>query len=88
MKRLIYIFGILLCIVFTLNSCTREWLEVKRDQSIIVPSTLRDLGLLLNDASTQSKVYIALSEISTDDYFLTSQNWQSSATPAERNGYL
>ena len=88
MKRLIYIFGILLCIVFTLNSCTREWLEVKRDQSIIVPSTLRDLGLLLNDASTQSKDYIALSEISTDDYFLTSQNWQSLATPAERNGYL
>lgn len=69
-------------------SCSDDWLEVKRDRSLIVPSTLKDLSLLLNDATTLAKDYVALSEISSDSYFLSDETWQSLATVVERNGYI
>jgi tetratricopeptide (TPR) repeat protein len=79
---------ILTSTIIVATSCSEDWLEVKRDRSLIVPSTLKDLSLLLNDATTLAKDYIALSEISSDSYFLSDETWQSLATVVERNGYI
>lgn len=73
--------------VFLLTSCSKDWLEAKRDISVIVPSTLKDMRLLLNNHFPTAYDSKILMELSTDDYFLT-ETYFNSRTELERNYYI
>lgn len=68
-------------------SCGKEWLEVKRDRALVVPQSLRDLRMLLTNESDINKDYVALSELSCDDYYSPAAFF-SSASATERTAYI
>lgn len=84
-KTITYI--MLLCL-FTLLSCKKEWLEEKRSKSFIIPATLTDMRLLLNDVLTISRDYRSLAEASADDHYLTDDRWAALGTASSRNLYI
>ncbi|WP_353151570.1 RagB/SusD family nutrient uptake outer membrane protein [Chryseobacterium sp.] len=62
--------SLLVLIVSMLISCSKEWLEEKQDIKLIVPTTLNDMDLLLNEEYLQYDARGA-SEIACDDYEFT-----------------
>ncbi|MBN9293584.1 MAG: RagB/SusD family nutrient uptake outer membrane protein [Flavobacteriia bacterium] len=82
MKKIFYI------IIFVLlTSCRKDWLEAKRDISVIVPTTLVDMRLLLNYHITTASDGRSISEFLADDYFLTT-TYYNGRTDTERGLYL
>ncbi|MBE8721362.1 RagB/SusD family nutrient uptake outer membrane protein [Sphingobacterium pedocola] len=80
-KFLIYTAAVLLA-----TSCS-DFLDVKPDQKMAIPKTLEHADLLLNDYSSMNASYPTLGEISADDYFLRTNNWQSISVMDERQAY-
>ena len=62
--NILHIFIVLLC-----SSCA-EFLDKKPDIKLVVPKTLMDADLLLNDYATMNTGYPVLGEIGADDYYL------------------
>ncbi|WP_129715534.1 RagB/SusD family nutrient uptake outer membrane protein [Pedobacter sp. SYP-B3415] len=82
MKKSIYI-TLLFCTFFV--GCEQDFLAVKPDQKLVVPSTVRDAQALM-DNSTMNADGPYLGEVSAGDYVLTAAFW-SSMTPEIRNAY-
>src|SRR5204863_9069584 len=74
-----------------LSSCKKqdEFLNAKPDQALIVPSSLSDYQLLINNESVFNlNGDPALGTITADDdYYVTDDVWAGGAAP-ERNGYI
>lgn len=66
--KLLYIIITLLLFTIT-TSCSKDWLEQKRDISLIVPTTLKDLRLLLNNDRPMAQDGRIFVELAADDYF-------------------
>ncbi|MBE8719952.1 RagB/SusD family nutrient uptake outer membrane protein [Sphingobacterium pedocola] len=79
---LLYVLPALLC-----TGCS-GFLDIKPDQKMAIPNTLEHADLLLNDYTSMNTGYPALGEISADDYFLRSNNWQSISDMDERQAYI
>lgn len=75
MKRYYKLFIALLTLLIT-SSCSKEWLEEKQNIKLIVPTTLNDMELLLNDDVFQLDARGA-SEIACDDYEFTLEQFNS-----------
>ena len=90
MKQLLlkYLFTMLLCVQLLISSCSEDWLEVKRDRALIVPATLKDMRLLLTDEFSVVSDNIGISGILTDEYYLSTETWQTLITVVEKNGYI
>jgi hypothetical protein len=71
---------------FSLNSC-KKYLEAKPDQSIATPSTISDLLGILNSYNYMNGSYPSASEVSSDDYFLTTSSYDKLGDP-QREYYL
>jgi starch-binding outer membrane protein, SusD/RagB family len=68
-KRLIKFFFIL-TILISLTSC-KKWLDERQNDSLAVPTSLKDLQALLDDkANLNEKITPSMLEASADDYFL------------------
>ncbi|SEM85649.1 SusD family protein [bacterium A37T11] len=82
-KRILFFIN---CFCLLLFSCSDQWLEVKRDISLTVPSTLDDIRALLNiDLLRYDN--IGLAEESADEYEVTDITFNA-RTPRERAAYL
>lgn len=81
------IYLITILILTTLLSCKKQWLDAKPSKSLIVPSSLSDYQQILDNTSIFNNGLAALSEISSDNYYVTYANWQSSGSVLERNSY-
>lgn len=66
-------------------SCSTEWLDVKPDQSLVVPTSLDDLEALLDNSSVMNSG-MGLVGLATDDYEVTDPNDYNTAQ--ERNAYI
>ncbi len=86
MKKLIRIISFFIILSISL-SCEKDFLEKKPDSSIIVPFTLDDLQLLL-DNNTVMNVTPGISTIASDDFVVSETAWQSLSTPIQRNCYI
>lgn len=76
-------------IVFlSLIACEKDWLEEKRSLSLIVPTTLKDMRLLLNNATVLANDYAGLLEVSGDDYYLTNTTYQALSFLPEKNAHI
>lgn len=78
----------LVLIALSLTSCDEDWLEVKRDRALIVPSTLNDMRLMLRDEVKVSRDNNNLIQISGDDYYIPYTNYQATNSPIIRNTYV
>ncbi|KEQ29119.1 hypothetical protein N180_09740 [Pedobacter antarcticus 4BY] len=75
MKR--YITHILLFVSIAAVFSCKKYLDVKPDKSQVVPVSLDDCQALLNNAGVLYTLYPSTAEISSDDYYLTSEVWTS-----------
>ncbi|MEI9809088.1 MAG: RagB/SusD family nutrient uptake outer membrane protein [Bacteroidota bacterium] len=71
---------------FPLVSCKKEWLDAKPDQSLVVPSTLKDLQSSLDNTLIFNVAGPNLGELGCDDYYLTSTTFQT-RSDIDRNTY-
>ncbi|WP_257669182.1 RagB/SusD family nutrient uptake outer membrane protein [Parapedobacter tibetensis] len=80
---------LLLIVVLFLCSCGKEFLNIKRDGSQIIPYTLADYQSILDNVNVfnfDSGNRLAI--IGGDEYFLSDQSYASLTAPYEKNGYL
>lgn len=75
-----------LIVVFLHGSC-KEYLDYKPNIKMAIPKTLEDAELLLNNYSDMNTGYPNQREISSDDYFLTYNNWLAMTEIDHRNLY-
>ncbi|MBX2896816.1 MAG: RagB/SusD family nutrient uptake outer membrane protein [Cyclobacteriaceae bacterium] len=85
MKR-ISIISIITVIMCT-TACHEDWLEIKRDRSLIVPQTLKDMRLLLRHETLLSRDYISLLTVSSENFYVPIELFNT-RSPLERNAYL
>lgn len=70
-----------------LSSCN-NYLDLKPDAKMVIPKTLEDCELLLNDYSTMNTKYPSYGEVAADNYYLTSSSWKAISDIDERNVYI
>lgn len=70
-----------------MTSC-EKFLDEKPDIKLVVPKSLDDADLLLNDYSTMNDNYPLYGELGNDDYFLTKELWEAASDIDQRNSYV
>ncbi len=69
-------------------SCSDSFLNVKPNKKQVVPTTLEDLDLLLQDTRTLNSFWPSVQEIAADDLFLETSRWNSLINLTQRNAYI
>lgn len=87
-NHLFKILGCFLWIAF-LPSCQDEFLDIKPDTELVVPTTLSDFQALLDHGAVMHRgTAHNLAEIGSDDYFIATDAWELVPQPEQRNGYI
>lgn len=73
--------------VGSVSSCTR-YLDAVPDKTLIIPNTLEDLQSLLDAYAVLNDNYPSAIEIMSDDYYLTTPDWQSLSNTTNRDMYV
>ncbi|OSZ77212.1 hypothetical protein CAP36_12420 [Chitinophagaceae bacterium IBVUCB2] len=84
MKRLSICLGAIT--LLALFSCKKNWLDEKPNKALVIPSTLQDCQILLDNNQRLNTREPAIGEIGADNYFKYFADWQSAQEP-ERNMY-
>lgn len=72
-----------------LNSCGKEFLDVKRDKTQVTPESLEDFRALLDDDGYMNYNFpVQLGVIGADEYYVSSADWMALADPIDKNGYI
>lgn len=74
MKKRIY--PLIAGIILLTSACKKDWLDAKSDSSTIVPQTLEDMKLLLNNSVLNTN-YTAIGEASSDDIIVSNSVFNS-----------
>ncbi|WP_316747114.1 RagB/SusD family nutrient uptake outer membrane protein [Pedobacter gandavensis] len=77
---------LILPLFMNLISCQKDFLEIKPDQKLLVPTTLTDMQALLDNSNIVNRG-IGLNAVAADDYELNNETLMSFISPAERNSY-
>lgn len=85
MKRFIILFYTFFFGIITIGC--KDFLDVRPDKSLVIPSTLEDLQAILDDYNNQvsDPTY---GEISADDYYLTDAGWTTVPEEGHRRAYI
>ena len=86
MKR-IKLFWIYIILSLFNIGCMKEFLEIKREKSQVIPSKLEDYLALL-DYNLNYNFPSQLSEIGSDDYYVLDEQWSSLTSPVHKNAYI
>ncbi|WP_181182441.1 RagB/SusD family nutrient uptake outer membrane protein [Sphingobacterium lumbrici] len=65
-----------------------DFLSVKTDKSMIIPSTLEDFRALIDKADVMNQTLPYLSHLSSDDFFILTNNYASLTNILKRNAYV
>lgn len=80
---------ILIIGLLALCSCGKEFLNIKRDGSQVIPHTLSEYQSILDNVELFNfDSGNRLAVIGGDEYFLSDESYASLQTPYERNGYI
>lgn len=85
MKRLSIYLGVIT--LLALFSCKKDWLDEKPNKALVIPSTLQDCQILLDNNQRLNNREPAIGEIGADNYFKLYADWQASQE-IERNMYI
>jgi len=88
MNKNSYTLSALLAVGMILFSCQDTFLDAKPDKSLLVPTTLEDFEMLLDNETEVMNRVPALGEMSCDDYYTTDEGWTGLSTAIERNAYI
>ena len=83
MKLKILLFTILIC---SLSSCQEDWLEEKRSISMVVPQTLNDMRMILNNNRLFYIEGTFYADASADNYYIT-ESIYNALDQSSRNHY-
>lgn len=84
-----YLMLIGLLSIVILNSCGKEFLEIKRDKKQVTPESLNDLRALLDDDGFMNYNFpVQLGVIGADEYHVSSGEWTALTSPIDKNGYI
>lgn len=86
--KLIYIWTAILILVVLQTGCMKEFLDIKREKSQVIPKTLSDYESIMHHIFMNSFTSHQLGEIGCDDYYLNDQQWQLLSNPISKNGYI
>lgn len=79
----------LVAVTLIINGCKKDFLDAKPRTTIVAPSSLKDLQLLLQNSDVLNSCTPALPLMGGDEYvFVDYSNWQSGYTATERNSYI
>jgi len=68
-------------------SCSKEFLEKKSDQKLLVPTSLSDFQLLLDNYNVMNKT-AGLGMVASDDFYVTNQGYENGLSEVERSAYI
>jgi tetratricopeptide (TPR) repeat protein len=71
-KNILFVFASVVML-----SCKKNWIEVKSDKALDVPTSIEDFQALLDNANIMNDNRPSLGEISADNYYLTDVLWDS-----------
>lgn len=74
------------CFLFAFGC--KQYLDVKPDKKLVVPSTVRDIEALLNNTRIFNIAYPGMGEVAAGDFYLLSANWKALSSPSVRNSYI
>lgn len=75
--------------IVLLVACRKDFLELKSDKKLVVPSSAKDLQALMdNTTAMNSQGDPSLGELGADDYFLTDARWETMSLAYQRNAYV
>jgi tetratricopeptide (TPR) repeat protein len=77
---------LIMLLVICLTSCKKEWLDVKPDISLVVPTSISDYQALLDNSSLMNTSLAGLGTISDDNFYLTAASFKA-LTLQERSAY-
>ncbi len=69
------------------TSCTKDFLDAKPDESLVVPNRLRDFQALLDNSQVMNTRHPSIGQLGTDDFYMTYDRWTSYSTTRYRNAY-
>ena len=80
----------LLLIILLLGcvACNESFLDIKPDKKLVVPSTLDDLQALLDYFDVHNSNTPGMGELSSDDYYILYDRWNTLSSPYMKNGYI
>jgi hypothetical protein len=76
----------LIPLIWTCYHSCNKYLDAKPDQTIATPSTIEDLEGILNNYNFINARYPSASEVSADNFYLTTEDWNTLIDP-QRNFY-
>lgn len=84
--RVLLLAGCLLC---TLFSCRKEWLEAKPDKSSVLPTSIADLQALLDNSVQTFNITqgSGLGEISAGDFYVSTTSYNALFNVQEKSAY-
>lgn len=71
-----------------LVSCKKDFLALKSDKNLVIPSTLADFQALLDKSSIMNESMPNQGELSSDDYYLKNDAWNGLKVPVQKNSYI
>ncbi|PIF45349.1 SusD-like starch-binding protein associating with outer membrane [Chryseobacterium sp. 52] len=73
-----------------LGACKKqdEWLDKKANKSDVIPKTLEDFKLILNNTDIMNAWYSGYPTLSSDNFSITYANWLGAFSNSERNVYI
>ncbi|WP_207515345.1 RagB/SusD family nutrient uptake outer membrane protein [Longitalea luteola] len=71
-KILLFVFT-----VFAIISCKKDWIEIKPNKSLDVPTSVEDFQALLDNSPIMNDGHPSLGEVSADNYYLPYNIWQN-----------
>lgn len=74
-------------VVLLLTACMKDFLDIKRDKTQVIPVTLEDYRSVFENQAMNYN-YPVMGEIGSDDYYITAQQWNALSDPVQRNAYI
>ncbi|WGQ11543.1 RagB/SusD family nutrient uptake outer membrane protein [Pedobacter gandavensis] len=75
-------------IALTIFSSCKKYLDVKPDTSLVIPQTLNDCRLILDDYSIMNSTYPSEGELAADNYYYNDVDYNAILDPEIKNNYI
>lgn len=83
-KHALFILLVSLCSL----SCHKDFLDLKTNKKLVVPSTVRDLEAILNNTQVMNQSLPFLGELGSDDYYLEDDRFNSLSINYHKLAYI
>lgn len=87
MKHKIKTAILVIVVVLLSTACMKDYLDIKRDKSQVLPVTLDDYRSIFENQNMNTGNPI-LAEIGADDYYILEPQWQALSDPIHKNAYI